>query len=154
VILSLADFLRARLDEDGCVASAAHQANWSTDGRRGIYYGVEDGWMTDALTTADADHIARHHPKRVFAEVEAKRRLLDLHPHTTQREDVGERLLRANYGPNWETRLPSLDTPYCATCDVDSGVVEVDPQGRPCETLRLLAAPYADQADYQVEWRP
>lgn len=75
----LTTFLRARLDEDEQTARAAHRPNWSTDGRRGLHYGVEDGWMADALTTADADHIARHDPARVLREVEAKRRVLRAH---------------------------------------------------------------------------
>ncbi|MFI6862633.1 DUF6221 family protein [Streptomyces sp. NPDC050421] len=73
----LVQFLRDRLDDDEQTARAAHVPNWSTDGRRGLHYGVEDGWMADALTTADADHIARHDPARILRDVEAKRRLID-----------------------------------------------------------------------------
>ncbi|MET8773362.1 DUF6221 family protein [Streptomyces sp. NPDC004658] len=73
----LITFLRARLDEDEQTARAAHAPNWSTDGRRGLHYGVEDGWMADALTTGDADHIARHDPARVLREVEAKRMIVE-----------------------------------------------------------------------------
>lgn len=72
----LAWWLSAQLDEDERTARAAHAPNWSTDGRRGLHYGVGDGWMTDALTTADADHIARHDPARVLREIDAKRRTL------------------------------------------------------------------------------
>ncbi|MEV7112353.1 DUF6221 family protein [Streptomyces anulatus] len=74
----LVQFLRQRLDDDEQTARAAHAPNWSTDGRTGLYYGVEDSWMTDALTTTDADHIAHHDPTRVLREVDAKRSLLDL----------------------------------------------------------------------------
>ncbi|MFF8784771.1 DUF6221 family protein [Streptomyces sp. NPDC015125] len=65
-----------QLDEDERIARAAHAPNWSTDGRRGVYYGVEDSWMTDALTTADADHIAAHDPARALREIDAKRQVL------------------------------------------------------------------------------
>ncbi|NDZ63579.1 DUF6221 family protein [Streptomyces cyaneofuscatus] len=73
----LVQFLHARLNEDEQTARAAHAPNWSTDGRRGLHYGVEDGWMTDALTAADADHIARHDPARTLREIDAKRRMID-----------------------------------------------------------------------------
>jgi hypothetical protein len=29
-----------------------------------------------------------------------------------------------------------------------------DAQGWPCQTLRLLALPYADHPDYRPEWKP
>ncbi|MFE7517259.1 DUF6221 family protein, partial [Streptomyces sp. NPDC057540] len=76
---TLVTFARARLDDDEQTARAAHQPNWVTDGRRGIEYGLDGGWMTDALTTADANHIARHDPARVLAEVGAKRQTVERH---------------------------------------------------------------------------
>ncbi|MFE6829236.1 DUF6221 family protein [Streptomyces sp. NPDC057717] len=75
----LVQWLGEQLDEDERIARAAHEPNWSTDGRRGIHYGVEDGWMADALTTGDADHIACHDPARVLREIEAKRRIIEGH---------------------------------------------------------------------------
>lgn len=91
--------------------------------------------------------------ERMVADVEAKRRIVDLHPHTTQREQQGETSLRRNYGPHWEKRLKHLDEFYCERCHVEDGVIEGD-GGRPCETLRLLALPYADHPDYDGSWRP
>lgn len=74
----LVQFLRARLDEDEQTARAAHGPNWLTDGRRRVGYGLGgDDWLFDALTTADADHIGRHDPARVLAEVYAKRQIID-----------------------------------------------------------------------------
>ncbi|MDP9949133.1 MULTISPECIES: DUF6221 family protein [Streptomyces] len=122
----LAQFLRDRLDEDEQAARAAHAPNWSTDGRTGLHYGVEDGWMTDALTTADADHIARHDPARVLREVEAKRRLL-----TDYEENAAD--LDAQHAPDMDYvgRADGLET-----------------------ALQHLATAYADHPDYRDAWRP
>ncbi|MET7924705.1 DUF6221 family protein [Streptomyces sp. NPDC005349] len=76
MIDGLVQWFGEQLDEDERIARAAHEPNWSTDGRRGVYYGVEDSWMTDALTTADADHIAAHDPARVLREIDAKREII------------------------------------------------------------------------------
>lgn len=167
----LAAFLKARLDRDEAVARAA---SWTDDanawhaepspfGARdgGQRWYVEDAMDDGVVSHVDpvasddesvARHIARHDPARVLREVEAKRQIVDLHPYTTQRAASSETSLRSAYGPNWEKRLKNLDTPYCETCDVDDGVIASD--GTPCETLRLLALPYADHPDYREKWRP
>ncbi|MFE1521553.1 DUF6221 family protein [[Kitasatospora] papulosa] len=117
-------FLRDRLAEDEQAARAAHAPNWSTDGRTGLHYGVEDGWMTDALTTADADHIARHDPARVLREVEAKRQLVDKYAQVADND---------------------IDEPYEYAYGWANGL------GR---AVRLLALPYTDHPDYQDTWKP
>lgn len=103
--MSLVEFLRARLDEDEAAAKA-----W-------LPFGNPD----DAARA----HIARHDPARVLAEVEAKRRIIDLHgaePHE------------------------------CVAWDGDLGLpctcYEVD-----CPTLLLLALLYASHPDYDEAWR-
>lgn len=151
-------FVRARLDEDEAAAGAASPGPWHVNAESDEVLAVDGVTVADGfalsgrqlrVTTA---HIARHDPARVLAEVEAKRRIVDLHPYTTQRAASSETSFRSAYGPNWEKRLKNLDTPYCETCDVDDGVIASD--GTPCETLRLLALPYADYPDYWEEWRP
>lgn len=131
----LVPWLGEQLDEDEQIAKAAHTPNWSTDGRRGIHYGVEDGWMTDALTTADADHIARHDPARVLREIEAKREIRRWHssPHT-----LVDGFCVEEGGP-----CTHRGEAECTVCG-ESG----------CTTLRLLALPYADRPGYREEWRP
>jgi hypothetical protein len=86
VVSELITWLRAQLDEDERVALAATAGAWvvtTTDGRSvcgvqalGRLNGIP---ATSVHCRADAEHIARHDPARVLAEVEAKRRLLDLH---------------------------------------------------------------------------
>lgn len=63
---------------------------------------------------------------RVLAECEAKRQIVALHqPHE---EDVS----------------------LCSLC----GHIDEFPFDWPCDTLCLLALPYADHADYDERWRP
>lgn len=86
------------------------------------------------MDSSAAGHIVRWDPARVLAEVEAKRRILDLH-------------------------APSADgseCEYCSNlCHSGSGLWCPDPHAPyPCETVRLLALPYADQPGYLEEWRP
>ncbi|MFI7643722.1 DUF6221 family protein, partial [Nonomuraea sp. NPDC049400] len=62
-------------------------------------------------------------------EVEAKRRLLDLHK-------------LGRYGE-------------CVTCDVGAQSCGCCGWGDfPCATVRVLALPYADHEDYREEWKP
>jgi hypothetical protein len=76
---------------------------------------------------AAADHIARHDPARVLREVEAKRRIIDLHaPH---RDGACPTCWRV--APRSSTR-----------------------EDFPCPTLRLLALPYATEPGYQRAWWP
>jgi hypothetical protein len=72
--------------------------------------------------------------RRVLAECEAKRRIIALHGYDESLYD------------NKDEDEPR----YCLACG-DSDY-EVGPY--PCDTVRLLALPYADRPGYQEEWRP
>lgn len=78
--ITLAEFMRARLDEDERVARAATPGTWSAA------ESYPDAWVIDGpthnianensrgdISRGDAMHIARHDPARVLREVEAKR---------------------------------------------------------------------------------
>jgi hypothetical protein len=111
----LVEFLRARLDEDEQAARATSDGAWFT--QRTLETNL-------SAAVADAAFIARSTPKRMLAEVEAKRRMLtDLYPEI---KADGETIL-GEWG----------DDP----CDRDM-------------VLYLLALPYADHPDYRDEWRP
>lgn len=71
--------------------------------------------------------------KWVLAECEAKRAIIDLH------HDIG--------GPG-----PALSdgSEYHSCAEDGDGVYDT----WPCDTLKHLAAVYADRPDYQPEWRP
>lgn len=77
------------------------------------------------------EHAARHDPARVLAELDAKRRILDLH--------------QMDWRERPERGIGEADDPYCVACFGE---------GYPCATLRLFALPYADHPDYQPEWAP
>lgn len=118
----LSDFLSARFAEDEAIAVAAMNTGVSKYGDRyRDEVQFEDGGMNadDGWVVLD--------PARLLAEIEAKRRIEDLHEATIM------------YG----------GPPACGACTL------MYPTGAnpwPCETLRLLALPYADHPDYQT-WR-
>ncbi|MEU8760671.1 DUF6221 family protein [Streptomyces sp. NPDC048659] len=137
--MDLVEFLNARLDEDGRVALATAVSRgtpacyvWeaSPEAGRASEWEVwtEERWrIVPGQTEADATHVARHDPARVLAEVDAKRRILELH------------------GP---AEYEYSDVDICSTCDRGG------PLPHPCPTLHLLALPYADHPDYDEAWRP
>lgn len=136
----LIEFLRARLDEDERIArDAARESRndqWSSspygdsvyadDTGRPILCGPYD-YLADELKT----YITRWHPKRMRDEVEAKREILDLHmPQRPVYDEDAARLI-------------------CRTCGVADGWHDTP---APCDTLKLLAQPYAVHPDYDPEW--
>lgn len=101
-------------------------------------------WLGDPI-----EHVARWNPARVLAECEAKRRIVELHV-------IGGSLR----GPETDNKFYTCE--LCGPNDwplhkVDGRWVDVPEPGGdfwPCETLRLLALPYADRPGYREEWRP
>jgi hypothetical protein len=153
--VTLVEFLRARLDEDEQVARAAfskmypRSAEWSASGmqvrtndplggaeRPGTLV-VQHSWPNEI------EHIARHDPARVLAEVAAKRQIIDAYLEERSRRDIYQ----------------SAD----ARAAEDAGVVPGQAIQRRasaalCRGLEIaverLALPYADHADYRPEWAP
>lgn len=81
--MDLVEFLTARLDEDEQVARAAiapgPTGSWVVHVGRaiGVVCTAESGQRVASVSRApQSEHIARHDPARVLADVEAKRRLL------------------------------------------------------------------------------
>ena len=146
----LAKFLRDRLDEDEQVArgvqdrSAPWDGQWVADGTDALR--TRNGWvLAHSTVTTDGralpmplapgivDHWARHDPARVLTEVDAKRRIAELHTRFPQPQVMSEEEIWA-----------------CGTC----GSPDDSPTEWPCATLRLLALPYAGHPDYRPEWAP
>ncbi len=141
----LVAFLRERIAEDEAMARAATDGPWATwegasmHGLGDLLHpvltpGQKPGSHAVIVTASwlDAEHVSRHDPARTLREVEARRRLLNLHSPTKAGGDE------------------------CAVCDygVDScGCMGMN-GGWPCATIALLALPYADHPDYREEWRP
>ncbi|WP_030917351.1 DUF6221 family protein [Streptomyces sp. NRRL B-24720] len=122
----LVQFLRDRLDEDELTAKAADP------GLGNLLSQVE---YLDDEVQADERHIARHDPARVLREVDAKRGMIEIHTVVGGFED--EDMTDLGLG--------------CSECGYSA---EYSDQGGWCDTVRLLAVPYADHADYQQEWTP
>lgn len=167
--MTITEFLLARIAEDEADAKAAAEAKSSDwmmmrEAVVGARWFAKDGWGMvfsadtvpsgahegDPLALWDdegsrrlcpdpmaARHMARHDPARVLAECEAKRRIVGLH--------VVSRTMMPMRGfdqPDYEEPEDS-----CHVCDWV-------PTDSACDTIRLLAHPYADHPDYDEAWRP
>ncbi len=140
----LVAFLRARLDEDERAAAEATQettGRWTareTDWGGGAI--VEDGCGALILPTArhsatQYQHIARHDPARVLAEVEAKRRVLAR--HRIDPEEAGDWLWRD----------------ACKGCGAEGDCDDPVTQDiNDCPELRDMAAVWSAHPDYRPEW--
>lgn len=137
----LVEFLRERLADDERVARAAGGQSWGHDGRGGHHEANPTAYCTvtgplnsfsheppahvcGSARVPDATHIARHDPARVLAEVAAKRAVIEQYEHKQQSMALYPNQGNAN------------------------GLMAFD------EVLRLLAAVYADHADYRSDWAP
>jgi hypothetical protein len=135
----LVQFLRDRLNEDEALALEAPQGPWhignAVDPTQLCHVHTFPGArvVADGLNWLVAEHIARHDPARVLAEVEAKRQLLDEHKPA-----------RPEYLPRRELG--------CMTCST-AQAWDAKANAANCLTLRLLALPYADHPDYREDWR-
>lgn len=80
-------------------------------------------------------------------ECEAKRRIVALHEpiddgfHEQGRVDESGAMVGRRY---W----------HCPTCDYDRDYGHIGGPNEGCDTLRLLAIPYADRPGFREEWRP
>lgn len=150
----LVEFLRARLDEDYEAVQRVLGANVMAAIRDGVPaprwvpspksdVGVWDTNRQPRVKYAwprERDHIIRHDPARVLAEVEAKRSVLARH-HAAP----------VPPGHEWAEEYP-----YCAAHAYkgpdDTVVYPVELKD--CPELLDLAAPYGRHPDYREEWRP
>jgi hypothetical protein len=134
----------AQLDEDERVAlrSLGGGRPWRYDGDHQVLYGhvtiADDG----KGYPRNGPHIARWDPARVLAEVEleradieAKRRILELH-------QPGGRLEGDGY--------PEGGFVWCETCG--SGEPYEYPVRWPCATIKLLTRPYVGRTGWREEW--
>jgi len=124
---TLTEFLLARIAEDEERAS------------RTSYYWNEGPDLLDHIETRHVDLTAR-----VLAECEAKRRIVERHRPA--------RFIDTSIGVN---------STVCLICHIANehypdaeGNPRLMQMFHPCDTLRLLALPYADHEQYRQEWRP
>jgi hypothetical protein len=127
VMPDLAQFLLARITEDELVARTSIE---SGGGEWWTVNEISNKFGDDSDGLADAAHIARFSPERILAECDAKRRVLDDHfPHRRDEEAVV----------------------LCVTCSDRAELAA--PQPWPCSTIRALALPYTEHANYREQWR-
>lgn len=130
--MDIAEFVRARLDEDEEIAQAAvgvASPDWETTGDTvaQVLPGGFRSELADPGSTLSA-HIARHDPTRVLRQVAVLRWILDQH---------------------W--RAPSRAPYYCTECQIEDGVIEGE---WPCDTVWGVAKLWVDHADYDPVWAP
>ncbi|MFF9910637.1 DUF6221 family protein [Streptomyces sp. NPDC013457] len=125
--VDLVEFLTARLDEDEQTARRAGDS-FRQIGETGVIVATE-GDRAEECASANwagvAEHIARHDPARVLAEVDAKRQIVTAFAEARKRDYNEE---PANYFAGVHVALGAA--------------------------LDFLALPYADHPDYDEAWRP
>jgi hypothetical protein len=135
---TLAGFLLARIADDEtptwtlvpypCEPGCCAPAGWVGHQCRYCDATPVYGGTIEAITGIAEQHAEMIHQRsRMLAECDAKRRIVEHH------------------GSNGDD-----DFALCVICTE----VGPDAQGWPCQTLRLLALPYADHPDYRPEWKP
>lgn len=155
--MTLAEFLTARLDEDEAAAREAAQDDTygdraTPDGRWRMvgvdYEGESPRPATWALRTYEYEcdrepwhlHVTRHDPARVLAEVEGKRRIVEVYIDEGKRKDI--------YNRDHERGLLTTDGDLRARHSANARWAGLD------AAVRALAAVYADHPDYDETWRP
>lgn len=123
VVMTIAEFIEARLAEDQQMARAADKY-W-----RGDFVDGADTFGT--LGSAVYEHADRHEPARVLRQVAALQAVVG--------RRAGEHREREPYG-------------ICEICRGYDGHREYGPVPWPCPTVRAVASIWLDHFDYQEEW--
>ena len=108
--------IRAQLDEDERVAKAASPGPWDHGGNGLVWPSRIGDPVSGSTESEDAQHIARWNPKRVLAEIKAKRELLDCLVGATNKGS---------------SRLIANDEPWAISSD---------------DLVKILAAPAAEHS--------
>jgi hypothetical protein len=152
--VTLVEFLLARLDEREAAALAASPGPWKPNAEGDEVLAVDDILVADGFALsnrqlrATVTHIVLNDPARVLAEVAAKRRIIVAHqPYEDITHYSGGKPVRAMLCPTCV---------YIGDDETSSGdrYRTLEHDEAPCDTLRLLALPYADMPGYRDEWRP
>ena len=125
----IAEWLAGVLDEDERVAIELGGRRWYAD--RGFVaadIGIVATGPQEDLTAAEADHIARHSPASVLADIAAKRQIINMYRDSTS-EPVNP--------PDIEDR---------ERMEAEAGILE--------EVITSTAAAYSHRPGYRTEWRP
>lgn len=121
----LAEFLLARFIEDEAAARTLVVYGYAASGT----YGQTKRDLGDAAASPS-----------VLTNLEAKRRIVHLH--------------RPDPQPDYDNGWGQIHDSAGKFLGYRDDICGADGCELPCETLRLLALPYSDHADYRPEWRP
>jgi hypothetical protein len=151
-VMTITEFLLARVAEDEASAKAASPGPWKVDSEdyaETIYAGdgynsvVSGGrWGGEASCfdkTEDALHIARHDPARVLRQCEAIRRIVEEHQVEWPEP--------CHCGREHTPTMPGM----CKACYSTTRRVGED-FSAPCETLCILASFWSDHPDFDPAW--
>jgi len=111
-VTDIVAFLRARLDEDQAVAQSATPGPWVRDALDVVPEGEHSGHTVaeECHGDADADHISRHDPAHVLADIASKRLIIDVVPPPPGAEVP-------DTGSAWDYILRLLTLPYATHPD-------------------------------------
>jgi hypothetical protein len=135
-VTGLSEFLLARIAEDESVARSAPD-------RDPRYADSSVAYLAWDVANEPTGEVALS-KTRVLAECEAKRHIVELHGHGDA--ECWE-MHRGVYGPGWP------EGSYAVEGESWAHPASEYREG-PCDTLKMLALPYADHPDYLEEWRP
>lgn len=138
--MELTEFLLARLDEDERLAGEQDLERVGDPYSDGSGIANRDGFPSYPWGSEGTElqfMAGPGHPSRVLAEVAARRRIVEMH---TPKGRTGLHLCPVCV--SWEMWLSQEP----------GGALPLD--DAPCDTLRLLALPYAEHPDYRQEWKP
>lgn len=128
--MTLTEFLPARIAEDE--AKAREDGMWGMTGEKWKHFPEDAYNAIQSATLANA--------RRVLAECEAKRRILDAYEDERQRMDI--------YNRDFPLGLLTTDGDLRARLSSNARWAGLD------VAVRALVQPYADHPDFDEAWRP
>ena len=134
VVEDLAAWLTAVWDEEERLAKKAGGDRWIIDGSI-VHESRPHEDVVDWVYDEADEHIAYHDPAQMLARIAADRKILALH------HKAGFTVFTMNGEAEQRER-------YCEVCQRGDEEELV----YPCETLLLLASPYADREGFRSEW--
>lgn len=139
----LITWLSAVLDEDERLARAATPGPWKDGAGTVALHSTGMDEITGYVhEQADIDHIVRHDPAAVLADIAAKRQIVAIH-------NVWTAIYPEDAVHEWRRK-----DRRCIGCGFNSSEEPNTPDVNDCPTLRALASAYAHQPGYRQEWAP
>lgn len=133
---SLAAFLLARWAEiEALTQTWASTSNWEAEGSDVVGLNAT---IAEDVNFGYAPHIARHDPAYVLADIESKRRIVELYKEERSR-------VLAYRSPRWKDAMNEQDKAEWHKQEARHRVAE--------DFALALAQPFADHPDFLEEWK-